>query len=186
MSRRAIKKKISKSKKRKKNYRKRVRRRKGYSTDLTKAQWKRLKKLIPQYRGGRPRKYDLKEILNAIFYIVKTGCQWRLLPDGFPYWKTVYTYFRNWRLSGLWERINAHLRRKIREKVGKYSQPSAAIIDSQSIKTTSVGGSERGFDGGKKINGRKCHILVDTLGFILTVVVHSAGIQDRGGSFSLG
>lgn len=185
MSRKPVRKKLSKRKRKKKARRRKIRRRKGYPTDLTKAQWKRLKKLIPQYKGGRPRKYDLKEILNAIFYIVKTGCQWRMLPDGFPHWKTVYTYFRNWRLCGLWEKVNDHLRKKVRERIGKNSQPSAAIIDSQSVKTTSVGGDERGFDGGKKVNGRKRHILVDTLGLILIAVVHSAGIQDREGGLLL-
>ncbi len=179
---RTTKKEVSKSRKRKRKTRKKSRQRKGYPSDLTKAQWKRLRKLIPQSgRYGRPRKYDLKEILNAIFYIVKTGCLWRYLPEGFPHWKTVYTYFRNWRIRGLWEEINNHLRRKIRKSVGKKSQASAAIIDSQSVKTTSVAGKERGYDGGKRIKGRKRHILVDTLGLLMTVVVHLASIQDKEG-----
>ena len=175
-------KKISKSRKKKCRTRRKSRPRKGYPSDLTKAQWKRLKKLIPQSRNyGRPRKYALKEILNAIFYIVKTGCPWRYLPEGFPHWKTVYTYFRNWCNRGLWEKINDALRRKIRKRVGKNPQASAAIIDSQSVKTTSVAGKDRGYDGGKKIKGRKRHIMVDTLGLLMMVVVHSAGIKDNEG-----
>lgn len=179
---RTTKKKVSKSRKKKRKTRRKSRPRKGYPSDLTKAQWKRLRKLIPQSRRyGRPRKYDLKEILNAIFYIVKNGCLWRYLPEGFPHWKTVYTYFRNWRISGLWEEINNNLRRNIRKSMGKNSQASAAIIDSQSVKTTSVAGKEIGYDGGKKIKGRKRHIVVDTLGLLMAVVVHSAGIKDNEG-----
>ena len=173
-------------KKRKKKRRKKHQRRKGYGCDLTTAQWRRLQEFFTQKKdkkkGGRPRKYELKDILNAIFYIVKTGCPWRYLPDGYLYWKTVYTYFKNWKDSGLWQKINDHLRKKARKKVGRNSSPSAAILDSQSVKITSVGGEEIGYDGGKKIKGRKRHILVDTMGFILTVVVHSANIPDREGA----
>ena len=184
---RTTKKEVSKSRKIKRKTRRKSKPRKGYPSDLTRPQWRRLKELIPQSRKyGRPRKYDLKEILNAIFYIVKNGCLWRYLPEGFPHWKTVYTYFRNWRINGLWEEINNALRRKIRKNIGKKPQASAAIIDSQSVKTTSVAGKDRGYDGGKKIKGRKRHIMVDTLGFLMAVVVHSADINDNeGGLFVL-
>jgi putative transposase len=131
----------------------------------------------PQARG-RPREHPYREILDAIFYIVRSGCAWRLLPHEFPPWQTIYHYFRLWRLDGTWERMHAALRERLRIASGRNPQPSAAILDSQSVRTSVVGGV-RGYEGAKKINGRKRHILVDTLGLVLTAKVHAADIQDR-------
>ncbi len=131
--------------------------------------------------GGRPRLHSLREILNGICYVLWSGCAWRLLPHDLPPWKTVYHYFRLWRLQGLWERLHAALHAAVRIKAGRDLQPSAAIIDSQSVKTTVVGGP-RGYDGGKKVNGRKRHLLVDTQGLIIRAVVHPADITDRDGA----
>jgi len=137
--------------------------------------------LPAEAQTGRPREHGWRRILNGIFYILQSGCSWRMLPCDLPPWKTVYHYFRLWRTNGTWERLNHLLRERVRLKSGKKRQPSATILDSQSAKT-SEGGLERGFDAGKKITGRKRHTLVDTLGLILKVIVTAVNVQDRDGA----
>jgi putative transposase len=148
---------------------------KTYSSNLTDSQWKAILDIL---QDKRKRKHTLREIFDALFYLLKTGCQWRMLPLHFPSWKLVYYYFTKWKNDGTIELIHELLRDKTRKKAGRNESPSVGIIDSQSIKTTRIGGLSRGIDGGKKTKGRKRHIIVDTMGLLLAVVVHAANEHD--------
>jgi putative transposase len=159
-------------------------RRKRYPSNLSDGAWKAIKPLLPLSRVGRPRELSARQILNAIFYVLKTGCQWRQLPRDVPPWSAVYDDFRRWRGDGTWTRIHDTLRARLRQRNGRHKHPSAAGLDRQSVKTTAVPG-KRGDDAGKKINGRKRHILVDTLGLLLVVLVTTASVQDRDGARQL-
>lgn len=150
-----------------------------YTSDLTDAQWELIEPLfLPQPARGRPRQHGYREILNACFYIVRTGCQWRNLPKDLPPWSLVYTYYRNWVLTGFWVQLHGRLRWAVRYAAGRARQPTAAILDSQSVQSTESS-ETRGFDAAKLVKGIKRHIAVDTLGLLLLAMVTVASAQDR-------
>jgi putative transposase len=154
-----------------------------YSTDLTNEQWDLIRRFLPTGREGRgrPMELEVREVVDAILYVLRTGCQWANLPNDYPNANSVYYHYRKWCLDGTWRRVNRALRRQEREERDRESEPTGAILDSQSIETTEAGGP-RGYDAGKGVWGRKRHVITDTVGNVLDVVVHAADIQDRDGA----
>ncbi|GAA5532819.1 IS5 family transposase [Deinococcus aluminii] len=160
-------------------------RRRRYTSDLTRKQFKRIEALLPACKaGGRPRKVDLYEVICAILYVLQNGCTWRDLPHDLPAWQTVYGYFRRFQREGIWEAVNRFLVRRTRKKAGRNPEPSAAIMDAQTVRCSPQAGP-RGVDAGKRTNGRKRHLLVDTLGLLLVVWVTTGSVQDRDGGPTL-
>jgi putative transposase len=153
---------------------------KTYPSDVTESQWQGIENILDSDK--RKRKYSLRDVYNAILYVTKSGIQWRMLPKDMVPWQSVYYYFRKWKMNGVFEELHDFLVAKVRLKKGKNSTPSVGIIDSQSVKASNVCEGNVGYDGGKKIKGRKRHIVVDTLGLILAVVIHTASIHDSNGA----
>ena len=154
----------------------------GYPTDLSGDEWDCVRPHLYGPKGrGRPKIHGSRAILNTVFYVLKSGCPWRLLPREYPPWKTVYDWFRKWRIDGTFERLNAELRERLRIRSGRNPRPSAGIADSQSAITTGVGGEQGGYDAGKNVRGRKRHLLVDTEGLVLKAKIHSAKVPDQDG-----
>jgi len=155
----------------------------AYASDVTEREWALIAPHLPAARpGGRPRSTCLRRVVNAVFYLLQTGCQWRMLPRDFPPRSTVYGYFRSWIAAGVWAHIHDVLYRQSRELEGREESPSAAIIDSQSVKTSAEAREMVGFDAAKRVKGRKRHLVTDMLGLMLRIEVHSAGVQDRDGA----
>jgi transposase len=153
-----------------------------YPSDLTDKQWALIEPMVPVKPGGRPAKHSRRRIVDAILYLNRTGCSWRQLPHDFPPWDTVYWYFKRWNQDGTTDRIHDALRDAVRDAAGRDPMASAGIVDAQSVKgADTVGADSRGYDGGKKVNGRKRHVVVDTIGLLVVVLVTAASLQDRDG-----
>lgn len=155
----------------------------SYPSNLTSEQWELLSGLIPSAKtGGRHRSVDMQAVINAILYVLCAGCAWRMLPHDFPKWKTVYHYFRQWRKDGTWQQIHERLRQWVRVSQNREPSPTEAILDSQTVKTATMVSREVGYDSGKKTKGRKRHLLVDTLGLVMVVVITAASVSEQAGA----